>query len=168
MVEFALVAPMFFLTLFATIDGGLFLYGRETANDAAKTAMLTVAAEGRTAGGDSVAVSRVAASPAGTSSLVTISEIDIYRAVEASDGTLSPDNSNTCGSANDKSCRNRYDLHGNVIGGASNWLAVQRNVSSGTTDFFGVDIQYTYSHYTDALPAIKTTLTMYFRLEPES
>lgn len=164
-VEFALVAPIFFVLFYTVFNGGLFLYSRVGLQDSAQTGALTVAAKGRAVDADTTAVSRMQQGALGSSSLVTVTEIDIYKMTRAADGTVSEATGcNGTGS----SCRNRYTLQGVPIGTTNYWLPAQRIVSKGSSDFAGMDVIYVYHSTYSVFPSFSLTFTIDFRLEPQS
>src|SRR5450631_2407920 len=78
MVEFALVAPVFFAALFGALDGGLLMFSAGAVNHATGTAMTTVAQEGRSASADTDAVKLMMAGGAAAIGFAKLDEVDIY------------------------------------------------------------------------------------------
>jgi Flp pilus assembly protein TadG len=78
LVEFGLVAPIFFFTVFAMIDGGFLMFSINAVDQATTIATNSIASLGKVATADITSMQRMAAS-AGlqTTSLITITEIDV-------------------------------------------------------------------------------------------
>jgi hypothetical protein len=96
----------------------------------------------------------------GTTRLSQITEIDVYRLIEQSNGTLTVDPARI----------NKYNLDGTSIG-AINWPPASRNVTSGNSDFIGVTIYYTYTWKSSRIlgqPPLNLTQAFYMRLEPQT
>ncbi|HYA01084.1 MAG TPA: TadE family protein [Candidatus Binatia bacterium] len=99
MVEFALVAPVFFFLLFSIMNAGLFLYARNAIQHAADLGVAAIAAEGRCSGAGGICAANPLNCPTGnpsnvadevgicrmdnagltTTALVTVTEIDVWR-----------------------------------------------------------------------------------------
>ncbi len=63
MVEFALVAPVFFFTIFAMIDGGFLLFSINAVDQATTVGSNSIAGLGKVSTADTTALQRMAASP---------------------------------------------------------------------------------------------------------
>src|SRR5438105_14125861 len=63
LVEFALLAPLFFFVVFAAVNGGLLLYSKNAVDHAADVGMVTLAAEGNCSNGPNCPTSDADKSP---------------------------------------------------------------------------------------------------------
>ncbi|HSP09928.1 MAG TPA: TadE family protein, partial [Candidatus Dormibacteraeota bacterium] len=82
MVEFALVAPVFFFVIFAMIDGGFLLFSVNSVDQATTIGSNAVAGLGKVSTADITTLQRMATSSSlGTTSLITVSEIDVEELV---------------------------------------------------------------------------------------
>jgi Flp pilus assembly protein TadG len=87
MVEFALVAPVFFFVIFAMIDGGFLLFSVNAVDQATTVGSNSVAALGKISLADITSIQRMAASSSlGATSLITISEVDVEQLVTNATG----------------------------------------------------------------------------------
>ncbi len=87
MVEFALVAPIFFFVIFAMIDGGFLLFSFNAMDQATTVGSNSIAGLGKLANADITGLQRMAASASiGATSLVTVSEIDVEELVTNASG----------------------------------------------------------------------------------
>jgi Flp pilus assembly protein TadG len=169
-VEFVLVAPLLILALFGVVDGGLFLYAHNAIEYSVSLGSVELAAKGRASDADAQAISAMDASGLTTTSLVSVSELDIYRLVQQPDGTLSTETTLgpgawTCSSGGVAApCLNRYTASGGAI--AVDWPASQRSVRSGSNDFVGIDVLYSY-HYFVGSSSFSLVATKDVRLEPQ-
>jgi len=172
MVEFALVAPIFFFTVFSTVNGGLFLFARNSIEHAADIGMTTFAADGPTAdsssplAGDNLAFSRMDAAGLTTTFLANITSVTLTK-VSQSGAPIS-----TCalgGGPGSHVCSETYDVdNGNVLPGQDYWPPASRNAttSGGAPDYAQLTVNYKYSSFGFNW-SIATTVTNNFRLEPQ-
>ncbi|MBV8445754.1 MAG: pilus assembly protein [Candidatus Dormibacteraeota bacterium] len=90
LVEFALVAPVFFLLIFAMVDGGFLLYGVNAVDHAATIGSNELAALGNSDGStntaDFTALNKMASAGLTTTALIKITEIDVQELVPNSNG----------------------------------------------------------------------------------
>ena len=87
MVEFALVAPVFFFVIFAMIDGGFLLFSVNAVDQATTVGSNSIAALGKVSLADITSLQRMSASSSlGATSLITVSEIDVEQLVTNSTG----------------------------------------------------------------------------------
>ncbi len=78
MVEFALVAPVFFFVIFAMIDGGFLLFSVNAVDQATTVGSNAIAGLGILSNADITGMQRMAGSASlGATSLITIKEIDV-------------------------------------------------------------------------------------------
>jgi TadE-like protein len=192
LVEFALVAPIFVLAVFAMVDGGLLLYSINTVDQAATVGSDTVAAAGRDSLADITAVQHMAAAGLGSTSLISITEIDVMRLADNPAGGFqtNPDGSpaiqtGCSGGPNGGQCVDRYSFTGGgstpavtVINGTCPatqdpsqcppWPPSARNVANGTSNFVGLKILYRYRYFTGVGSTLSLTATKTFRLEPQT
>src|SRR5665213_1526837 len=108
MVEFALVAPVFFAALFGALDGGLLMFSSGAVNHATGIAMITVAQEGTTATNtgtaDTDAIKAMMSIGVASTGFAKLDEVDIYLIhVDPTTGAVTQD-TNSCGVA----CVDRY------------------------------------------------------------
>jgi Flp pilus assembly protein TadG len=198
MVEFALVAPVFFFTIFAMIDGGFLLFSVNAVDQATTIGTNSIAGLGKLSTADITAMQRMAASPGlKSTSLITISEIDVEELVTNltgdgftthSDGT--PIVATGCtggptGVDGTLECVNEYAFVGsgtsptiNVINGTCTsavdpsqcppWPPSTRNVYNGQSSFVGLKVSYSYKFFTGVGGTFNLTTTKTFRLEPQN
>lgn len=189
MVEFALVAPVFFFVIFAMIDGGFLLFSVNAVDQATTVGSNSVAALGKLSTADTTSLQRMAASSSlGATSLISISEVDIEQLQTNttgdgfnvhSDGTPMIQTGCTGGptgvdGANE--CINRYSMTGfgtsptiALIGtSTAPWPPSVRNVYNGQSDFVGLKVTYTYRFFTGISPVATLSTTKTFRLEPQN
>src|SRR5665213_3696456 len=104
MVEFALVAPVFFAALFGALDGGLLMFSSGAVNHATGIAMITVAQEGTSATADTDAIKAMMSSGVASTGFAKLDEVDIYLIhIDPTTGLVTQD-TNSCGVA----CVDRY------------------------------------------------------------
>ena len=198
MVEFALVAPVFFFTIFAMIDGGFLLFSVNAVDQATTVASNSIAALGKLSTADVTAMQRMAAS-AGleSTSLINISEIDVEELVNNSTGdgfTVHTDGTpvvqtgctgGPTGVDGTLECVNQYKFIGSgasptidVINGTCTssvdpsecppWPPSTRDVYNGQSAFVGLKVSYSYKFFTGVGGTFNLTTTKTFRLEPEN
>jgi Flp pilus assembly protein TadG len=192
LVEFALVAPVFFFLIFALIDGGFLLYTVNTVDQTATIGANSIAGQGRVDTTDFTALQKMAAAGLTTTALVNVQEIDVeeLNTNATGDGFLvnadgSPQVATNCGSNGTTSCIDQYKysgsggsatvvlLNGNSSGcpdnsGCPPWPPSARNVSNGSASFVGLKITYTYNFFTHISGSFTLTTLKTFRLEPEA
>jgi Flp pilus assembly protein TadG len=192
MVEFALVAPVFFFVIFAMIDGGFLLFSVNAVDQATTIASNSIAGLGKVSTADITAMQRMAASPGlRSTSLVNVSEIDVEELATNStgdgfqtnvDGT--PMIQTGCGSTG-ALCVNQYKFSGSgttptivVFNGTCTsavdpsqcppWPPSARDVYNGESSFVGLKVTYSYHFFTGVGGTANLTTTKTFRLEPEN
>jgi Flp pilus assembly protein TadG len=133
LVEFAFVAPVALFLIFAILEGGLLLFTIATSRFAAGQGAIRAAELGNASNADAQAIQAIRTGPLGSTSLAIVSEIDIYRLVEQSNGQLTVDST----------AYNRYRLDGSAI--SVTWQPAARSVRQGFTDFLGLTIDYQYT-----------------------
>src|SRR5579859_4423135 len=84
LVEFAFVAPIALFLLFAVLEGSLLLFTIGTARFAAGQGAIRAGELGNAANADTQAIQAIRTGPFGSTSLATVTEIDIYRLVAQS------------------------------------------------------------------------------------
>jgi Flp pilus assembly protein TadG len=158
MTEFAIAVPILFLLVLGVLDGGLLMFSVANARYAAGEGSRLAAQLGNQATSDQQiiqAVQRIV----GQTSLYDVNEIHIYKLNQDGGGSLTQD----------PTLINKYRSDGSAI--QTPWLASTRNVRSGSSDFLGVTINYTYNWKAGlfaALGPVTTKATYYIRLEPQS
>ena len=192
MVEFALVAPVFFFVIFAMIDGGFLLFSVNAVDQATTIGTNSIAALGKVSTADITAMQRIAASPGlRSTSLINVSEIDVEELVTNStgdgfqlnsDGT--PQVQTGCGSVS-ALCVDEYQFSGPgtnptivVFNGtcASSvdpsqcppWPPSARDVYNGESSFVALKVSYSYRFFTGVTGTVNLTSTKTFRLEPQN
>ncbi|MGA8207141.1 MAG: TadE/TadG family type IV pilus assembly protein [Candidatus Dormiibacterota bacterium] len=179
-VEFAVIAPIFFVIFFGIINGGLLLYSRNAVQHAADVGAAQLAAQGSASGADQAAFT-VMDQETGLDSVlltkvtgVTIREEDPVTTTAGE--TLTPDTTG-CGANGEGSgypCEMQYTEASGVWSctGTCNWPSVDRQTSqttglTGYPNFAELVISYTYNTV-GGLASFKLTATDVFRLEPQS
>src|ERR1022692_4608533 len=114
MVEFALVAPVFFFVIFAMIDGGFLLFSVNAVDQATTIGTNSIAALGKVSTADITAMQRIAASPGlRSTSLIDVAELVTNSTGDGfqlnSDGT--PQVQTGCGSVS-ALCVDEYQFSG--------------------------------------------------------
>jgi Flp pilus assembly protein TadG len=157
--EFALVVPVLCMLIMGVLDGALLMFSVGTARYASTEGSRLAAQLGNVSTTDAQVVDKVR-STVGTTQLFSVSEVDIYRLNQDGAGNLTPDLAHY----------NRYRLDGTALGPIS-WPPSSRNVSSGSTDFLGLTVHYSYTWkagFFSPIGPIVTTADAYVRLEPQS
>ena len=167
MVEFAIVAPVFFFSLVATIDGGLLMFVIGSGNHAAGIGEITLADEGNLATADCDAITNIAAAGLGTTGLDKITEVDIYQLDQDAQGNLSPDGTNY-NAYPPADIRSNSQCSTDTTAGKFPWPPSSRFVSASNLTNIGLSIKYTYSYLALNHPALAVVETRYFRLEPQN
>jgi Flp pilus assembly protein TadG len=160
MVEFALVFPVAIVLFFMVIEGAFLLFSDATSHFVAGEAARQGAEGGNAATTDWNMVKVIRDSAVGQTTLEVVNEIDIYRLNQDSSGNLTVDNAHI----------NKYKLDGTPIG-AVNWPSITRNVTSDSSDYIGVTIDYTYNWRTALFAPLappRLTAIYYVRLEPQT
>lgn len=160
MVEFALVAPLFFLVFFGFIEFALINTSIAGYNFAAKDGARIGSLLGRTdATVDTQIVSDVRNHIAGIV-MATPVKIEVFKADEGGNPILSG------GSV----IENAYDINGNPIGTQS-WPVDNRNDTLLDADYLGVKITFKYTYLTSYVSGGNTSLTLSAssvqRIEPQ-
>jgi hypothetical protein len=178
LVEFSLVAGLFFFVVFSIVNAGFFLYARNAVSYAADVGVAEIAAEGSVSGppptgvtpaspgnADQVAISYMDGAGLNHIALVGVTEIDVWKELQNSNGTLSDDTTD-CGGP----CEDRYSVTGTILnsGGTVPWLPSSRNTSSASgPDFVRLVISYKYQLLLNSA-TFQMTSSNTFRLEPQS
>ena len=173
MVEFALVAPVFFAALFGALDGGLLMFSSGAVNHATGIAMITVAQEGTSATADTDAIKAMMSIGVASTGFAKLDEVDIYLIhVDPTTGLVTQD-TNSCGVA----CVDRYGYTAStntvtvlnpVGGGGPPWPPGARNTSFANVTNIGITVKCHYSYLAFTAAQLNITQTRYFRLEPTS
>lgn len=160
MTEFAIVFPLLLFLLFGVLEAGLLMFSVGTARMAAGEAARQVAESGNAANADTITLKVVRGTALGTTTLASVDEVDIQKAHEQSDGSLTPDPNHI----------NQYRLDGTALNGLT-WPASSRDVINGQSDFAAVTIRYTYTWKSGLVlgqPPLHLFQTFYVRLEPQT
>ncbi len=169
--EFALVLPVLLLTFLGLVEAGMLMIGVSGTAFGTNEMAKVLASEGNanTADQDGLAALRTR-SLLGSTSIVQINFIDVYRLNADSNGNLSADTNGCAGSA----CRNRYNLDGTLCCGTTTvpWPSGVRNVTAYGADYVGVDVNMTYKWFDGllgrVLPPVTVTRTAWVKLEPQT
>src|SRR5579863_9029127 len=81
LVEFMIVAPVFFFAVFAMMDGGLLLYSINAVDQSTTIGSNSIAGLGEASNADLTALQRMAAGGLETTALVHVSQIDVEELV---------------------------------------------------------------------------------------
>lgn len=175
MVEFGLIAPIFFALLFGIIEGALAMFVINSGNYSAGVGVVEAAAAGDRPNADTTIVANIRKSSVAVTGLVRDTQVYIYL-VSINNKTGSPaktiDSLEQC-AASQTTC-NAYDVaSGNVIEGLNNWTPAQRQplLTSQTapntlTSMIGITLSYKYRPLTVFGPTVSLTATKYSRFEP--
>lgn len=168
LVEFALAAPAAFLLLVGIVEMGFLMFGVGTAAFGVGESARVGAEAGNQADADTQIVQTIRGTALGSTTIVNVQEVDIYRLIEDPvTGKLSIDTTGCGGSG----CQNRYTLQGTPLLTPEPWPPASRNVSNGSSDFMGVTIKYVYKWKSGTLLSatpLQLTATYYVRLEPQT
>src|ERR1017187_5289008 len=77
LVEFMIVAPVFFFVIFAMIDGGLLLYSINAVDQSTTVGSNSIAGLGLASNADIASIQKMATAGLQTTSLVKVTEIDV-------------------------------------------------------------------------------------------
>ena len=179
MLEFALIAPIFFLLLFGIMEFGVLMFDTATSRFAASEAAKVEAqvgdqnlqcskvagcpaiygnAVGTMCDADCQAIIAIHATALGSTSLEQVNYIEVQK-MQASGQPFSP------------VAVNRFNLNGTAISGYSSYTSGNRNVIAGSTDYLQVNINFTYRWLTGifnkllAQPVLDSKFLV--RLEPQ-
>jgi Flp pilus assembly protein TadG len=197
LVEFGLVAPIFFFTIFAMIDGGFLMFSINAVDQATTIATNSIASLGKVGTADITSMQGMRAS-AGlqTTNLISITEIDVEGLVTNAsqdgfsthaDGTpviLTGCTGGPGGVDGPLECINKYQFGSSgsitvlnpsytaqcVSGdptGCPPWPPSVRNVFNGQSSFVALKVNYTYRFLTGIAPLAQLSTTKTFRLEPQ-
>ena len=164
-VEFALLLPILLVLFFAVLEGSLLLLtvggvryaAAQAATQAAELGNATYADTQQSSSGPTGAVQAIKSSP-GVTALGTVTEVDIYRLAQQSNGQLTVD----------PNAYNRYRLDGSSI--SVTWPPSSRNVRNGSSDYLGVTIYYQYQWQSGQVlgaTALQLSQTFDARIEPQ-
>jgi Flp pilus assembly protein TadG len=158
MIEFALIAPTLLLLCFGTLEFCLLLFGAGAGRYAANEGARAASEAGSNPAADLITVAAVRGTALGSTSIVNVSEVDIYK-VNLVNGSLQQDSALV----------NRYQLNGTPIG-TPQWLANQRSTSASRPEYLGITIRYSYVWKEGLLGSflqpVNLTSTSWVRLEP--
>lgn len=191
--EFAIIAPLFFFLFFTVINGGLFLFVRNSVQHAANAGAAEIAAEGDTpADGDQIAIQAMNLAGLSNTVLTTVTSITLQREDPGTvgSGTYTPDTS--CGSSGSSACLDTYTAADgvptnspcNLTGTATStpplcifpspteiWTPSDRNVGQGqglaaSPDYALLTVNYKFTAI-GGFASFTETATVLFRLEPQ-
>jgi hypothetical protein len=161
LVEFALVAPVLFLLLFGVIEFGLLVFAVTSAQFAALQGARAASEFSWNQGADSQVIDAVRQTPLGTTTIVSVDEIDVFKVDQQPDGSLQPN----------PTLVDRYDGAGTPLA-APGWPPSARSMSVSHPDVVGVRVSYTYSWkfglFADLFPPLSRTAAYWVRIEPSS
>lgn len=159
-VEFALVAPVLLFMLFGVLDGGLMVFVVGTARYGAEEVARQESQSANSVTADADAIAALRKTAIASTTLGKVIGVDIYKMTQASNGTLSVDNSHY----------NHYNLAGACISTCT-WTSSTRNVIDQQSDFLGVKLTIQYNWMSGKLlgqPPLTFTTTYTIRLEPQT
>ena len=159
-VEFALVVPVLLALALGLMEFCLLLFGVAAARYAAGEGARAGSESGSNPGADLAIVDAIRDTPVGGTSVVTVSEVDVYK-VDLVNGSLQQD----------PALINRYRLDGTPIASPA-WPAATRSTAASQPEFLGVTIRYTYGWKEGIvgrlLPPLNLTSSSWTRLEPSN
>ncbi len=183
MVEFALVAPVFFAALFGALDGGLLMFSAGAVNHATGVGMITVAQEGQTTSADNDAVQAMMTGGVAATGFAKLDEVDLYLInIDPNSGVVTQD-TNSCGGL---ACLDRYGWNGsaatvlNPVTGSAGCLASDylncvppwppgsRSTTGTNLTNIGITLKTHYSYLAFPNAQLNISQTRDFRLEPTS
>ena len=159
MTEFAIVAPVLFVLLFGVLEGGFLLFTVGTARFAAGDAARQLSEDGNAASADQNALAIIRKTGLVTTSMGTVTRVDIYRLNQQPDGTLTVDIARV----------NSYLIDGTALG-SINWPPTTRDIRNGEMDFVGITVYYRYNWKTGIFNGggpLQLNNAVYLRLEPQ-
>jgi Flp pilus assembly protein TadG len=163
-IEFAFVLPVLLFLLFAVLEGALALFTVDSARYAAGEAARQESESGTNSNADSAAVQVILTGPLGTTSLATISHVDVYHLNQQGNGTYVEDG------AQYNSYRSPWPpVAGSTIN--STYPPAGRNVRSGQSDFLRLKIFYQYNWLSGRMLGsgpLQLVQTFDVRLEPQA
>ncbi len=171
LVEFAIVGGLLFFLIFSIMNAGFYLYGANAMQYSADIGVATIAAEGnydntsipQPNNADTVAISRMDAVGLNSTPLVKVTEVDVYKEIEQSNGSFT--DAMTCGGGSSL-CKNVYSASGTLTSGAGTyWNPAIRNVGP-TPDYGKLVIKFSYTLLIGTTTFNSTTYNI-FRLEPQ-
>ncbi len=196
LVEFMIVAPVFFFTIFAMIDGGLLLYSINAVDQSTTVGSNSIAGLGLASNADIASIQKMATAGLQTTALIKVTEIDVQELVTNAtndgfsvhaDGT--PKIQTGCaggptGVDGANECVNRYTFSGSAVVATDAWSSCAsssgdpsqcppwppsvRNVVNGLSSFVALKVSYSYRFFTDVGGNFNLTALKTFRLEPET
>jgi Flp pilus assembly protein TadG len=175
LVEFALVAPLFFLIFFSIIEFALIMAAMGGYNFAVRDGARVGALLGRTsATADAQIVSTVRSHVLGLV-MAQASEVDIYRSTSDGQCLSAPIGTVATVSVDNGACaKDQYNLDGTCQGGTcggAGWPINDRNDSLTSADYLGVRVKYTYTYLTAFIAMSGSSLaldaTSVQRIEPQ-
>ncbi|MDQ6920310.1 MAG: pilus assembly protein [Candidatus Dormibacteraeota bacterium] len=156
--EFALLLPVLLILVLAVIEFCTLVFGLSSARYAAGEGTRAASEAGSNASADSLAVAAIRATGLGSTRVVSVSEVDIYK-VDLVNGNLQQDSVMI----------NRYQLDGTPIG-VPPWSPSTRSTSASRPEYIGVTIRYTYNWKDGLLGSFLQPLNLnsisWGRLEP--
>ncbi len=159
MVEFALVAPIFFASMIGTIDGGLLMLTVNAANHSTGVGMVTLSEEPQAPTSDTDTLTAIKASGLGATGLAHLDEIDFCK---LNGSNLS--NTGQCDS---------YTPNGagwNTTSSAYPPATRQVDSTGANLDYVGIYVKYHFSYFVlEGGHSLKIDLvaSKLFRLEPQ-
>jgi Flp pilus assembly protein TadG len=173
LVEFALVAPLFFLIFFSTIEFALIMAAMGGYNFGVRDGARVGALLGRTsATADAQIVSTVRSHVLGLV-MAQATEVDIYRSTSDGLCLAAPTGPAAEVSVDNGTCaKDQYNLDGTCQSGTcTGWPINDRNDSLTSADYLGVRVKYSYTYLTAFIAASGSSLqlvaTSVQRIEPQ-
>ncbi len=161
LLEFALVAPIFFALLLGTLDVGMAFKTRSAYQEAALQAVRVAAASGQELGSDDNALHALQMTLS-TENLRNISSVDVFDATVGAPSSVvntymydSASQSFMCAPASDCS-------------GTSSWAPAKRSITVSQLDAIGIRVTYSINSVLNLLPPVHLVETASTTLEPWS
>jgi hypothetical protein len=181
MVEFALIAPLFFFLFFSVINGGIFLFSRSAIQHSANSGSVQWATQGSASGADAAAFNAMDSNGLKNIVLTKVSQVTLQlMSQNSTTGVLTA--ASTCGSGGTQLCEQVFTPSAGgtcpVAGWTcttQNWPASARNDGEdglggglgNPPDFAQATIYYSYSTI-GSFATFHLTANIVFRLEPQS
>lgn len=180
-IEFAMIAPVFFLIFFGVINGGVLLFSRNAIQHAADVGAVQIATLGSSSNADSTALQAMQQAGLNKALLTKVTGVTIQRedpVTGASAETLTPDTAGCpyqgAGTVLGYPCEEQYTEAGGVwtCTGECNWPSANRDVTqtsglTGDPDFALLQVTYTFS-VIGGFSTLNMSASVVFRLEPQS
>jgi len=161
LLEFALIAPVFFALLFGTLDVGMAFKTRSAYQEAALQAVRVAAASGQELGADDDAL-HAFQTTLSTEDLRNISSIEVF------DATVGAPSSVVNTYVYDSASKSFVCAPTSDCSSTSSWAPTQRSISVSQLDNIGIRVTYSINSVLNLLPPVHLVETASTTLEPWS